>query len=186
MLLHRANEGYLSRDSVLLAPASTQDWSSQLEAGISGRRIINIHRLLLWVQTDRQFFQGLKFLSLLSHSLFFPSLAHSLEAWGCTHSAFSCALCFSWTLTFLHTSVLPFHPQKHTYLTQPYVFSFHSATHSPYTPHIFSSLILHMFISLALHFHLTSSLDFYSSQSFVDTPKTGTKKGIIYSFSNQI
>jgi hypothetical protein len=39
-------------------PSLTQDRSSQLEAGISGRRIINIHRLLFWVQTDRQIFKA--------------------------------------------------------------------------------------------------------------------------------
>jgi hypothetical protein len=39
-------------------PALTQNRSSHLEAGISGRHIINIHRLLFWVQADRQFFKA--------------------------------------------------------------------------------------------------------------------------------
>ena len=57
------------------APASTQDWSSQLEAGISGRRIINIHKYTqttFWVQADS--FSRLKVsLSSLSSSALFLS-----------------------------------------------------------------------------------------------------------------
>jgi hypothetical protein len=133
-------------------PALTQDWSSQLEAGISGRRIINIHRLLFW-GTNWQ--GGLKFISLLSHFLLSFSLAHSLAAWGCTHSAFSCAVCFSWTLTLIHTSVCSPFTLKHTHTHTTCTLL--SLTYTLYAPHILSSLTLHILSSLTLHMLTTCS-----------------------------
>ena len=79
----------------------SQHRSSQLEAWISGRLIINIHRLLFGYKLIGNFSRLKVSLSSLSLSALF--LIHLLTAWGCTHSAFSCALFFSWTLILLHT-----------------------------------------------------------------------------------
>ena len=144
-------------------PASTQDRSSQLEAGISGRHIINIHRLLFGYKLTGNFSRLKVSLSSLSFSAL--SLAHLLAAWGCTHSAFSCALCFSpMCFSFLELSCSHTSHISHTHTTC----TLHSHTHSLYTPHILSPPSLHMLFSCSLVFLLP--------QSFIDTPKAGRKK----------
>ena len=99
----------------------------------------NIYRETTFgVQANGKIFKVYSF-SFFSLILFSFLLTGSLIAWGCTLSAFSCPLCFSP----VHFSSLSSHTPTNT--------SHAHYTHSPYTPHILSSLTLHMLFSGSLH-----------------------------------
>jgi hypothetical protein len=152
--------------------ASTQDQSSQLEAGISGRHIINIHRLLSEYKLTGNFLR-LK-VSLLFYSLLSFSLAHLLAAWGCTYCLLLCILLFSCAL-FLNS-------HTHTHLCA-FLFHFHTLfTHISHTHHMLSPFThthtLHTCLTFSLHslfifsFHAHSP---FSCPSLLP-PKAGKKK----------
>ena len=172
--------------------ASTQDQSSQLEAGISGRHIINIHRLLSEYKLTGNFLR-LK-VSLLFYSLLSFSLAHLLAAWGCTYCLLLCILLFSCAL-FLNS-------HTHTHLCA-FLFHFHTLfTHISHTHHMLSPFThthtLHTHLTFSLHSlftcssHLLSTctshvLSHFSCPSLLlILQKLGEKKDIIYWLSNQI
>jgi hypothetical protein len=115
-------------------------------------------------------FQGLKFLSLLSHSLLSFSLAHSLAylQLEAAHTVFSCVFCFSPMcfsfLELLHSSTPLCVPLSLSHILFTHISHTHhmyspfTHTHSPYTPHILSSLTLHMLFSRSLSLSLSLSL----------------------------
>jgi hypothetical protein len=120
-------------------PASAQDWNSQLEAGTSGRLIINMHRLLLGYKPTGHF-SRLK-VSLLSHSLLSLSFVYTLHI--PVHSDFLlCASLFLNSHTQTHFCVFPFHSHTHS-------------SHTSYTHHMYSpfthTLSIHTSHSLLTH-----------------------------------
>ena len=126
--------------------ASIQDQSSQLEAGISGRHIINIHRLHFGYKLRGKFSRLKVSLSSLSSSALFLSrslICLQLEAAHALHSP-------------VHSTFLEL-PGSHTSLCIPLLlshtlFNSHiSHTHSPYTPLIPSSLSPHSLFLRSLH-----------------------------------
>ena len=135
-----------------------------LEVGLSGRHVINRHRLLFWVQGDRRFFKALSFFLTLHSTLACSQLKAASSAFSCvlfTHTPHMLLTRASQTrLTHVshasHTHLQHLTHDSHTCLTCLTLASHthHTRlTHIPHRPHTHASHMSHMPYTSLTHTH---------------------------------